>query len=65
MEKMIKKNITGRTNGLGLFYLHISKSLCTDDLFKRGFAYLSEKDMYGKTGMQVFEEYLKENVWKS
>jgi 3'-phosphoadenosine 5'-phosphosulfate sulfotransferase (PAPS reductase)/FAD synthetase len=56
-----QKGIVGRTNGTGLFYLYISGSLLTNELLGKGLNYLSEKDLQGKTGLQIFEEYLKEH----
>jgi phosphoadenosine phosphosulfate reductase len=58
--KTRQKNIVGKTNGTGLFYLYITKSLLTNELIRRGLAYLNEKDLHGKTGLQRFEEYLGE-----
>jgi phosphoadenosine phosphosulfate reductase len=56
-----QKNVVGRTNGAGLFYLYIKGSFLTNESFYKGLRYLSQKDLNGKTGLQVFEEYLKEN----
>jgi hypothetical protein len=58
--KTREKSIVGKTNGTGLFYLYIAKSLLTDELLRKGLAYLNGKDLHGKTSLQVFEEYLAE-----
>jgi 3'-phosphoadenosine 5'-phosphosulfate sulfotransferase (PAPS reductase)/FAD synthetase len=63
--KTQKKFIFENTNEAGLFYLYIKKYLTDRDLHMKGLRYLNEKDLYGKTGLQLFEDYLKENVWKS
>jgi hypothetical protein len=56
-----QKNIVGKTNGAGLFYLYISRSLLTNNEFRKGLDYLNEKDLFGKTGLQKFEDFLNEN----
>jgi phosphoadenosine phosphosulfate reductase len=60
-----QKNIVGKTNGAGLFYLYISHSLLTNNEFRKGLDYLREKDLYGKTGLQNFECFLNENNIKT
>jgi hypothetical protein len=56
--------VSGKTGGTGLFYLYITKSLLTNKSLRKGLMYLNGKDLHGKTGLQRFEEYLKENIWK-
>jgi phosphoadenosine phosphosulfate reductase len=58
--KTKQKNIVGKTGGTGLFYLYIAKSLLTDELLGKGLRYLNKKSLFGKTGLQAFEEYLAE-----
>lgn len=62
--KKMQKNIFGKTNSKGLFYLYIKQSLLTNESMNLGLQYLKEKELSGKTGLQVFEEYLNENVYK-
>jgi hypothetical protein len=60
--KTRQKNAVGKTDSMGLFYLYISKSLITKNLFAKGLRYLNEKDLYGETGLQKFKNYLEENL---
>lgn len=59
-----QKNIFGKTNSVGLFYLYTKQYLLTNELLNSGLQYLREKDLSGKTGLQLFMEYLNENVYK-
>jgi phosphoadenosine phosphosulfate reductase len=52
-------------SGVELFYLYISGSLSTRKDFQKGFNYLKQKDLYGKTGLQRFESFLNENNIKT
>jgi 3'-phosphoadenosine 5'-phosphosulfate sulfotransferase (PAPS reductase)/FAD synthetase len=56
-----RKNIFGKANETALFYLYISNSLLDKNTVKKRLQYLNEKDMYGETGLQQFEMYLREN----
>jgi phosphoadenosine phosphosulfate reductase len=56
-----QKNIFGKVNEISLFYLYISNSLLDKNTVKKRLMYLNEKDMYGETGLQRFEMYLREN----
>ncbi|MDR1372295.1 MAG: phosphoadenosine phosphosulfate reductase family protein [Dysgonamonadaceae bacterium] len=53
-----QKNIVGKTNGTGLFYLYITQSLLTTDRTNSALKYLNQKDLYGKTGLEKFEDYI-------
>lgn len=59
-----QRNIIGKTNGAGLFYLYINGCLLTNKEMYKGLQYLNEKDMYGQTGLQLFENYLNINLKK-
>jgi phosphoadenosine phosphosulfate reductase len=59
-QKKRQRNIVGKTDGEGLFYLYISQSLLTKNLFKKGLEYLNGKDVFGKTGLQYFKDYLEQ-----
>jgi 3'-phosphoadenosine 5'-phosphosulfate sulfotransferase (PAPS reductase)/FAD synthetase len=50
-------------NSTGMFYLHIKKSLYSEEDIKEGLNYLNQKNIYGETGMQNFENFLEKNVW--
>jgi 3'-phosphoadenosine 5'-phosphosulfate sulfotransferase (PAPS reductase)/FAD synthetase len=63
-QKNRQKNIVGKTNGTGLFYLYIIRSLATSVLFNKGLSCLNEKSAFGETGLQAFERYLNEHVYK-
>jgi phosphoadenosine phosphosulfate reductase len=54
----MQKNIYGKTSETGLFYLYISQSLLTNHLLQKELLYLKQKDLNGKTGLQLFEDYL-------
>jgi 3'-phosphoadenosine 5'-phosphosulfate sulfotransferase (PAPS reductase)/FAD synthetase len=60
-----QKGLFGKTNGAGLFYLYIKKSLYSDKDIEKGLDYLRQKDLYGKTGLQKFEDFLEENGIKT
>jgi phosphoadenosine phosphosulfate reductase len=57
-QKNRQKNIVGKTTGAGLFYLYITQSLFTNEMLHKGLCYLNEKDIFGITGLQRFENYL-------
>ncbi|MDR2917829.1 MAG: phosphoadenosine phosphosulfate reductase family protein [Tannerella sp.] len=59
--KKRQRNVIGKTDGTGLFFLYINKMMMYKKTFNKGLMYLNEKDMYGKTGLELFEEYLKEH----
>ena len=56
-----QRNIIGKTNGIGLFYLYINQLLLTNKALERGLNYLNEQNIFGQTGLQVFENYLIKN----
>jgi phosphoadenosine phosphosulfate reductase len=59
-QKERQRNIVGKTDGAGLFYLYVNRSLLTDDLLKKGLGYLNRKDLFGRTGLQNFKDYLEQ-----
>ena len=55
-----QKNILKKTDEIGLFYLHISQSLLTNEKLDSGLRYLNDKDIYGETGYVRFKQFLEE-----
>ncbi|MDR0384529.1 MAG: phosphoadenosine phosphosulfate reductase family protein [Prevotellaceae bacterium] len=56
-----QRNISGKTDEIGLFYLYISKFLLTTNRLHAGLRYLNEKDAFGQTGHERFKRFLQEN----
>jgi phosphoadenosine phosphosulfate reductase len=59
-QKKRQKNIVGKTDGVGLFYLYISQSLPSNSGLEGGLEYLNQKDMFGKAGLHYFKDYLEQ-----
>jgi 3'-phosphoadenosine 5'-phosphosulfate sulfotransferase (PAPS reductase)/FAD synthetase len=55
-----RRNIFGKTDETGLFYLYISQSLLTNDKMRAGLRYLNGRDVFGQTGHERFNMYLTE-----
>jgi phosphoadenosine phosphosulfate reductase len=56
-----ERNLYLKVDGVGLFYLYIHNFMLRRVWIEKGLKYLNEKDMYGETGLQKFEKYLREN----